>query len=111
MLFRSIRIDALRNLTSTSEDKIYTKRYYNLDERAIPNKVTVTLKNGDVFEEEVIYPLGHKERRNESKPFLKEKFKGSLRNAGLDKDYLSEVYSLSNLDSIEIYDILKKIYK
>jgi len=106
-----IRIDRLRNLTSTSEDKIYTKRYYNLDERAIPNKVTVTLKNGDVFEEEVIYPLGHKERRNESKPFLKEKFKGSLRNTGLDKDYLSEVYSLSNLDSIEIYDILKKIYK
>ena len=105
------RIDSLREITSTSENTEYTNRYYNLDERAIPNKVTVTLKNGDVIEEEVIYPLGHRERREESKPYLKQKFKKSLESTGLDKTFLSDAYNSLDLDKVEIYDILKKIYK
>ena len=105
------RIDSLREITSTSENTEYTNRYYNLDERAIPNKVTVTLKNGDVMEEEVIYPLGHRERREESKPYLKQKFNNSLKNTGLDQTFLSDAYNSLDLDKVEIYDILKKIYK
>ena len=105
------RIDSLREITSTSENTEYTNRYYNLDERAIPNKVTVTLKNGDVMEEEVIYPLGHRERREESKPYLKQKFNNSLENTGLDQTFLSDAYNSLDLDKVEIYDILKKIYK
>jgi len=105
------RIDKLRDVTSTSENKAYTKRYYDLDERAIPNKVIVTLKNGDILEEEVIYPLGHRERRDESRPFLKAKFKNSLSNTGLDTVFLSKAYEIEDLDRVEIYDILTKIYK
>ena len=105
------RIDKLRDVTLTSENKAYTERYYDLDERAIPNKVIVTLKNGDIFEEEVIYPLGHRERRDESKPFLKDKFKNSLNNTGLDTVFLSKAYEIEDLDRVEIYDILTKIYK
>ena len=105
------RIDKLRDVTSTSENKAYTERYYDLDERAIPNKVIVTLKNGDIFEEEVIYPLGHRERRDESRPFLKDKFKNSLNNTGLDTVFLSKAYEIEDLDRVEIYDILTKIYK
>ena len=105
------RIDKLRDVTSTSENKAYTERYYDLDERAIPNKVIVTLKNGDIFEEEVIYPLGHRERRDESRPFLKDKFKNSLNNTGLDSVFLSKAYEIEDLDRVEIYDILTKIYK
>ena len=105
------RIDMLREITSTSENNEYTRRYYNLDERAIPNKVIVTLKNGQMLEEEVIYPLGHRVRREESKPYLKQKFENSLTNSGLDEAYLCEAYSSSKISDIEIYDILKKIYK
>ena len=105
------RIDMLREITSTTENNEYTRRYYNIDERAIPNKVIVTLKNGEVLEEEVIYPLGHRERREESKPYLKQKFENSLAHLGLDEAYLCEAYSSSKISDIEIYDILKKIYK
>ncbi|MBL6693938.1 MAG: 2-methylcitrate dehydratase [Proteobacteria bacterium] len=105
------RIDMLREITSTSENNEYTRRYYNLDERAIPNKVIVTLKNGKVLEEEVIYPLGHRERRDESKPYLKQKFENSLVYLELDQAYLCEAYNSPKISDIEIYDILKKIYK
>jgi len=105
------RIDMLREITSTTENNEYTRRYYNLDERAIPNKVIVTLKNGEVLEEEVIYPLGHRERREESKPYLKQKFENSLAHLGLDEAYLCEAYNSTKILDIEIYDILKKIYK
>jgi len=71
----------------------------------------VTLKNGDVMEEEVIYPLGHRERREESKPYLKQKFNNSLENTVLDQTFLSDAYNSLDLDKVEIYDILKKIYK
>ena len=105
------RIDMLREITSTTENNEYTRRYYNLDERAIPNKVIVTLKNGEVLEEEVIYPLGHRERREESKPYLKQKFENNLAHLGLDEAYLCEAYNSTKILDIEIYDILKKIYK
>ena len=105
------RIDMLREITSTTENNEYTRRYYNLDERAIPNKVIVTFKNGEVLEEEVIYPLGHRERREESKPYLKQKFENSLAHLGLDEAYLCEAYNSTKILDIEIYDILKKIYK
>ena len=105
------RIDMLREISSTTENNEYTRRYYNLDERAIPNKVIVTLKNGEVLEEEVIYPLGHRERREESKPYLKQKFENSLAHLGLDEAYLCEAYNSTKILDIEIYDILKKIYK
>jgi len=105
------RIDKLRDMTSTFENEDYTQRYYNLEERAIPNKVIVSEKNGSIHAEEVIYPLGHRERRDESKPYLKEKFKNSLRNIDLDNIFLTKIYETEDLDKIEIYDILKKIYK
>ena len=104
-------IDVLRNITKTIEDKKYTEKYYDLNERAIPNKVTVKLKSGEIFEEEVLYPLGHKERRDESKPFLREKFCKSIENKDFDIAKLISFYDENDLDSINIYDLLDKIYK
>ena len=104
-------IDVLRNITRTIEDKKYTEKYYDLNKRAIPNKVTVKLKSGEIFEEEVLYPLGHKERRDESKPFLREKFCKSIENKDFDIAKLISFYDENDLDSINIYDLLDKIYK
>ena len=104
-------IDKLRKLTNTVEDQAYTRSYYDLDERAIPNKVVVSMITGEVYEKEVMYPLGHKERRAESLPFLKEKFEKSIKKADIREDELMKVYDEKNLDSINIYDLLNCIYK
>ena len=104
-------IDKLRDLTITAEDQAYTEKYYDLDERAIPNRVIVTMKTGEVFEKEVIYPLGHKNRRAESLPFLKGKFQNSIENLNIKSDELMKFYDEKNLDSINIYDLLNCIYK
>ena len=104
-------IDKLRKLTNTLEDQAYTRSYYDLDERAIPNKVVVSMITGEVYEKEVIYPLGHKERRAESLPFLKEKFEKSIVKADIRVDELMKFYDEKNLDSINIYDLLNCIYK
>ena len=104
-------IDKLRDLTNTVEDQAYTDKYYDLDERAIPNRVIVTMKTGEVFEKEVIYPLGHKNRRAESLQFLKGKFQNSVENLNIKSDELMKFYDEKNLDSINIYDLLNCIYK
>ncbi len=104
-------IDVLRNLTTTTEDKTYTEKYYDLSERAIPNKVIVKLKSGETYEEEVLYPLGHRKRRDESKPFLRQKFCKSLENKDFDTAKLISFYDENDLDSINIYDLLDNIYK
>ena len=104
-------IDKLRDLTNTVEDQAYTEKYYDLDERAIPNRVIVTMKTGEVFEKEVIYPLGHKNRRAESLQFLKGKFQNSIENLNIKSDELIKFYDEKNLDSINIYDLLNCIYK
>ena len=105
------KIDQLRDLTSTHENQSYTNRYYDLAERAIPNSVTVKLGSGEMFTEEVIYPLGHRNRREESKPFLGAKFEKSLKKSNLDKSFLLDAYKNEAIDKVEIYDILTKIYK
>ena len=104
-------IDKLRDLMNTVEDQAFTKKYYDLDERAIPNRVIVTMKTGEVFEKEVIYPLGHKNRRAESLQFLKGKFQNSIENLNIKSDELMKFYDEKNLDSINIYDLLNCIYK
>ena len=64
-----------------------------------------------MFHEEVKYPLGHKQRTEESKPFLKEKFVKAIEKLGVDAEYLMEVYESNNLDDVDISNILDKIYK
>ena len=104
-------IDKLRELTNTVEDQAYTLKYYDLDERAIPNKVIVSMNTGEVFVKEVVYPLGHKNRRAESLPFLKEKFQNSVQRSTIKMDELMKFYDEKNLDSINIYALLNCIYK
>ena len=105
------RIDHLREKTTTLENKKYTEIYYDLNHRAIPNKVIVKLNSGEEFEKEILYPLGHKKRREEAASFLREKFVNSMDNINLDKDKLINFYDIDDLDSINIYKILENITK
>jgi len=74
------RIDALRAKMECVENPRYTREYLEADKRAIGNSVQVFFTDGSATENvEVDYPVGHRRRRVEGIPLLKEKFERYLR--------------------------------
>ena len=72
-------IDTLRQLMIVEEDAQFTKDYYDLQKRAIPNAIRVKFKDGrytDWVSE--YYPIGHPNRRKEGIPLLVDKFKQNV---------------------------------
>lgn len=73
------RIDKLREKMICIENKQYSKDYLDPNKRSIANAVRVFFKDGTSTKKiEVEYPLGHKRRRAEGIPLLKEKFEHNL---------------------------------
>jgi 2-methylcitrate dehydratase len=72
------RIDALRYKMEVIEDPCYTRDYYDPEQRAVGNRVTVYFQDGAQAESAVAFPLGHPHRRLEALPLLKDKFKRNL---------------------------------
>ncbi|MGC9222395.1 MAG: bifunctional 2-methylcitrate dehydratase/aconitate hydratase [Terracidiphilus sp.] len=73
------RIDELRAKIECVEEPRFTSDYHDPDKRSIANALRVELAGGDVLEETVEYPIGHRRRRDEGLPLLVEKFKTNLR--------------------------------
>jgi 2-methylcitrate dehydratase len=72
-------IDALRSKMEIVEDKRFTTEYLDADKRSIANAIQVFFKDGSSTEEVVVeYPVGHRLRREEGIPLLKQKFKTNL---------------------------------
>lgn len=72
-------IDELRDKMVLEENEDYTKDYLNPDKRSIANAVQIHFKDGTstanvVFE----YPLGHRFRREEAVPQIRQKFINNL---------------------------------
>jgi 2-methylcitrate dehydratase len=73
------RIDELRDKMEVSENKGYTKDYFDAEKRYIGNSVQVFFKDGSSTDlVEVHFPIGHRKRREEGIPVLKKKFETSL---------------------------------
>lgn len=73
------RIDALRARMQCVEDPAFTADYHDPEKRSIANALTVTFKDGTVWDEIVCeYPIGHKRRRDEGIPLLEQKFHTNL---------------------------------
>lgn len=73
------RIDALREKMICIENKQYSKDYLDPDKRSIANAVQIFFKDGSKTEKIAVeYPLGHKRRRAEGIPLLKEKFANNI---------------------------------
>jgi 2-methylcitrate dehydratase len=73
------RIDALRARTEVPENEDFTRDYYDPGKRYIGNAVQVFFRGGSSTERvEVEYPIGHRERRREGIPVLREKFASSI---------------------------------
>ena len=73
------RIDALREKMVVTENEQYTKDYFDPELRYIGNSVQVFFKDGTSTDcVAVDFPIGHRERREEGIPVLKQKFVDSV---------------------------------
>jgi len=69
------RIDELRAKMVVRENESFTRDYYDLELRSIPNCVQVFFADGSSTEPvEVHFPVGHRRRREEGLPLMKEKY-------------------------------------
>jgi len=73
------RIDALRAKIHCVEDPQFTRDYHDPEKRSIANSLHIELNDGNILEQTVEYPIGHRRRRTEGLPLLIEKFKTNLR--------------------------------
>ncbi|MCJ2146483.1 bifunctional 2-methylcitrate dehydratase/aconitate hydratase [Bacillus sp. B19-2] len=73
-------IDRLREKMTTVENKQYSTDYLDPEKRSIANAVQVFYKDGTHSEKIAVeYPIGHRRRRNEGIPLLKDKFINNLK--------------------------------
>jgi len=73
------RVDALRNKMEVVENKAFTKDYFDPQKRYIGNAIQVFFKDGTSTERVAVdFPIGHRQRRAEGIPVLKQKFATSV---------------------------------
>jgi 2-methylcitrate dehydratase len=73
------RIDLLRNSMICVEEPRYSADYLDPEKRSIANAVQVFFRDGSATPRvEVEYPIGHRRRRREGFPILREKFQNSV---------------------------------
>lgn len=74
------RIDRLRERMEVFEDRDFSRDYLDPEKRSIANSVQVFFSDGSLTENVLIeYPLGHKRRRSEAIPLIKQKFEANLK--------------------------------
>jgi len=74
------RIDALRSKMQVVENKDFTRDYYDSAKRYIGNSVQVFFRGGKSTRRVAVdYPIGHRLRRAEGLPVLRQKFEGGVR--------------------------------
>ena len=75
------RIDALREKMQVTENPRYSREYLDPEKRSIANSVQVFFSDGTATPRvEVEYPIGHRRRRSDALPLLRNKFQASLAN-------------------------------
>lgn len=101
------KIDNLREKITLIEDPQYTLDYYHPDKRAIANRIKITFSDGKSFSKEVIYPLGHKLRRDQAIPLLKTKFENAVKMHFTElktKSLLQHYFNLNKFLNLSITD-------
>ncbi len=73
------RIDALRERMRVTEDAEYTREYLDPDARSIANAAQVFFTDGSTTPRvESRFPIGHRRRRDEARPYLRAKFAANV---------------------------------
>jgi len=99
---RDPRIDTLRAKMECVENERFTREYLEADKRAIGNAVQVFFEDGSATEKVTVdYPVGHKRRREEGIPLLKEKFERYLKG-GVSEANAGQILTIcSNQETFE----------
>lgn len=96
------RIDVLRNKMTVTENKQYTKDYFDANKRTIGNSLQVIFKDGSSTEKiEIHYPIGHRKRRDEGIPVLQAKFEHNLRKKISEKNAEQILHLCNSQDKLE----------
>jgi len=73
------RIDVLRDKMVVTEDKQFTKDFYDPRKRSNPNAMRIEFRDGSKTSEvRIDYPVGHPRRRSEALPLVELKFRRSV---------------------------------
>lgn len=73
------RIDRLRDKMQVTENKGFTKDYFDAEKRYIGNAIQVFFNDGTSTDRVAVdYPIGHRRRREEGIPVLQQKFVSSV---------------------------------
>ena len=73
------RIDSLRSKMQVTENEGFTNDYFDAEKRYIGNAIQVFFKDGTSTDRVAVdYPIGHRRRRDEGIPVLKQKFVSSV---------------------------------
>ncbi|HVV01239.1 MAG TPA: bifunctional 2-methylcitrate dehydratase/aconitate hydratase [Verrucomicrobiae bacterium] len=101
---RDPRIDALRAKMIVQEEPRYSRDYLDPEKRSIANAVEVFFNDGtSTGKVEVEYPIGHKRRRKEGIPLLRQKFFNNVATR-YPKEHGGKILAL--LDKPEAFDRL-----
>jgi len=75
------RIDSLRQKMVVRENQQFSVDYLDPEKRAIGNAITIKFKDGTSTDRAAVdYPIGHRRRRAEGMPVLREKLERNLRS-------------------------------
>ncbi len=73
------RIELLRDKMQVTENKGFTKDYFDAEKRYIGNAIQVFFNDGTSTDRVAVdYPIGHRQRREEGIPVLQQKFVSSV---------------------------------
>lgn len=96
------RIETLRSKMTVSNNSEYSRDYLNPESRSIANSVQVWFNDGaQTGAVEVRYPLGHRRRREEARPWLARKFEHNVRYSFGQSEFASRVIdTFSDTDTL-----------
>jgi 2-methylcitrate dehydratase len=107
------RIDALRQKMQVSENPRYSQEYLDPDKRSIANSVQVFFRDGTSTPRvEVEYPIGHRRRREDALPLLRNKFHASIacRFSSEKADQLLALFANSSeLDATPVDELVTRL--
>jgi 2-methylcitrate dehydratase len=101
------RIDELRKKIHVTENKQFTRDYYDPDKRSIANSIRLIFKDGSQSDLLTIeYPIGHKRRRAEGIPVLLAKFARNLATHYEPAQVKAILHSMDDTDSLAAMSVV-----
>ena len=96
------RIDELRKKMVVRENQQFSTDYLDPEKRAIGNAITIRFEDGTSTDRIAVdYPIGHRRRRAEGIPVLREKFERNLRSFYSDNQANTILAACSDLPGLE----------